>query len=120
MLAVIQKIDNGYIARFERHLKHPVEKVWASITEPDKLAKWLASAKVDLREGENLELTFDLTEGNTVACRITEIKLLSVFEFTWGDDRVRFELYPAPEGCLLVLKEMFETFSEQTPKDLAG
>lgn len=26
MLAVIQQIENGYIARFERHLKHSVEK----------------------------------------------------------------------------------------------
>lgn len=27
LLAVIQKVENGYIARFERHLTYPVEKV---------------------------------------------------------------------------------------------
>jgi uncharacterized protein YndB with AHSA1/START domain len=120
VLATVQKIDGGYMARFERHLKHPVEKVWASLTQPEKLANWLADAVIDLKEGGKLELTFSKTEGNVVVSTITEVKPLSVLEFTWGDDLIRFELYPKQEGCLLVLKQTFHVLNEQTPKDLAG
>jgi hypothetical protein len=42
MIAVIQKAENGYIARYERHLQHSVEKVWAYLTENDKLIKWFS------------------------------------------------------------------------------
>jgi uncharacterized protein YndB with AHSA1/START domain len=120
MLAVVRKTENGYIAKFERHLKHSVEKVWASITEPEMLGKWLAAAKVDLREGGHLELSFDLTEGNAFTGKITELKQHDVFEFEWGTELVRFELYPEEGGCLLVLKQIFEKVSKQTPMDLAG
>src|SRR4030095_12741409 len=114
MLAVIQKTENGYIAKFERHLKHSAQKVWSSITEPDMLGKWLAAAKVDLREGGNLELTFDLTEGNAFTGKITELKQHAVFEFEWGAERVRFELYSEDGGCLLVFKQILREIHQTT------
>ena len=33
MLASIQKVEGGYIARFDRRLNHTIEKVWAALTE---------------------------------------------------------------------------------------
>jgi uncharacterized protein YndB with AHSA1/START domain len=33
MLASIQKVESGYVARFDRLLNHSVEKVWAALTE---------------------------------------------------------------------------------------
>ena len=33
---------------------------------------------------------------------------------------MRFELFPKPEGCLLVLKEFISTINDHTSKDLAG
>ncbi|BBI33297.1 hypothetical protein KCTCHS21_26960 [Cohnella abietis] len=52
MLADLQQIDNGYIAHFQRHLKHSVEEVWSSLTDNDRLAKWFSELRVDdLREG---------------------------------------------------------------------
>lgn len=116
----MKKIDGGYVARFERRLKHPVEKVWAAITQPEILASWFADAVIELREGGKIELTFSKTEGNAVVCTITEFKPLSVLEYTWGDDRIRWELYPEQDGCLLVLKQIFSTINDQIAKDLAG
>ena len=46
--------------------------------------------------------------------------MLSVLEFDWFGDVVRFELHPEPTGCLLIFKEKFNTKSDQTIKDLAG
>jgi uncharacterized protein YndB with AHSA1/START domain len=119
VLAVVEKVDGGYVARFDRHLKHPVEKVWATLTEPEKLSNWFADAVVDLRVGGTIELTFK-PEGNTVSCTITDLQPLSVLEYTWGKDKLRWELHPEQGGCLLQLKEFFSAFDDHRPKDLAG
>lgn len=119
MLADIQKVQGGYLARFERRLKHPVEEVWAWLTENDKLAKWFSELRVeDLRTGGVIK--FDMQDGTFEAFRILEFKPYSVLEYTWGEDVVRFELSPEPGGCLLIFSEKINRLTEHTPKDLAG
>lgn len=121
MLASVQKHDGGYFVRYDRPLNHSVEKVWAAMTENDKLAKWMPNLQVeDLREGGTIR--FDMQDG-TDACipmEILDYQLHSVLAFKWGEDRVRFELYPKHEGCLLVLKEFVGTLTAHSPKDFAG
>jgi uncharacterized protein YndB with AHSA1/START domain len=43
MEGTVQQVDGRYVLRFERRLNHPVEKVWAALTESDRLAEWLAA-----------------------------------------------------------------------------
>ncbi|MGM0883191.1 MAG: SRPBCC family protein [Bacillota bacterium] len=119
MLAIIKQTENGYIARFERQLKHPVEEVWSLLTENDKLAKWFSEFRVDdLREGGIIK--FDMQDGTFEELEIIELKMCSVLEYTWGEDLVRFELYPEPVGCRLVLIEKIKKITNHTPRDIAG
>ncbi|GIP36477.1 SRPBCC family protein [Paenibacillus sp. J2TS4] len=119
MPAVIQKVSDGNIARFERRLKHPVDKVWAWLTENDKLAQWFDELRVeDLREGGTIK--FDMQDGTYEEMTITELKMNSILEYTWAEDRVRFELHPDPEGCLLIFIEKIQKITPHTSKDLAG
>ncbi|GED70944.1 hypothetical protein BRE01_46460 [Brevibacillus reuszeri] len=119
MLADIQKAEKGFTARFERHLKHSVENVWAYLTENEKLARWFSELSVDdLREGGSIK--FDMQNGTFEEMKITALDMQAVLEFTWGEDLVRFELYPEAEGCLLVFKEYINQMTSHTPKDLAG
>lgn len=119
MLAVIEQVPGGYVARFERRLKHPVEKVWSYLTENEKLKKWFTELSVDdLREGGVIK--FDMQDGTFEELEIIELILHSVLEYTWGEDRVRFELYPESEGCRLVLIEKIHKLTDHSPKDLAG
>ncbi|MFM1655186.1 SRPBCC family protein [Brevibacillus sp. B_LB10_24] len=119
MLADIKKTEDGYIARFERHFRHSVEEVWAFLTENEKLAKWFSELQVeDLREGGLIK--FDMQNGTFIDMKILELSMHSVLEYTWGDDIVRFELYPEADGCLLVLIEKLKVMTDHTPKDLAG
>ncbi|WP_019119553.1 SRPBCC family protein [Brevibacillus massiliensis] len=119
MLADIEKAENGYIARFERHFRHSVEEVWAFLTENEKLAKWFSELQVeDLREGGLIK--FDMQDGTFAEMKILELSTHSVLEYTWGDDIVRFELYPEADGCLLVFIEKIKVMTAHTPKDLAG
>ncbi|MBB6670435.1 SRPBCC family protein [Cohnella nanjingensis] len=120
MLAVIAQDEQGYTVRYVRHLKHPVEKVWAMLTENEKLSKWFSELSVDdLRVGGAIK--FDLGDGNDKELEILELRTHEVLAYRWGgEDTVRFELYPEPAGCKLVLIEQVKQLTDHTPKDLAG
>lgn len=119
MLAQIEKVKNGYMARYERHLKHSVEEVWSYLTDNDKLPQWFSELRVDeLREGGVIK--FDMGDGTFEELKILELKMHSVLEYTWGEDIVRFELSQEQDGCSLVLIEKIHTITDHTPRDLAG
>ncbi|TVX89714.1 SRPBCC family protein [Paenibacillus agilis] len=119
MLAVLQQVEGGHIARFERHLQHSVEEVWSMLTENDKLEQWFSELRVDeLRVGGVIK--FDMQDGTFEELDILELQTYSVLAYTWGEDRVRFELHPTPDGCELFLIETIHKITDHTPKDLAG
>jgi uncharacterized protein YndB with AHSA1/START domain len=119
MLAVIKKVENGFLAQFERHFKHSVEEVWSYLTENDKLAKWFSELRIDeLRQGGFIK--FDMQDGTFEEMTILDLKTNSVLEYTWGEDIVRFELNQELGGCRLVLIENIKTITNHTPRDLAG
>ncbi|GAA4855366.1 SRPBCC family protein [Paenibacillus vulneris] len=119
MLAELRKADHGFIAQFERHYKHSIEEVWAYLTENEKLNQWFPELEVEeLRQGGLIR--FNMPDGTQLDMMILDMKSLSALEYTWGEDRVRFELAAEPGGCLLYLKETIQAVTPHTPKDLAG
>lgn len=121
MLASIEKVEGGYIASFNRPLKHSVQKAWTALTQNDKLRIWMPNLEVkDLRDGGLI--TFNLNDGtsSTFDIKITDYVEHSVLQYEWGTGWVRFELSPTPDGCLLVLEEFIPAISDHTSKDLAG
>ncbi|MFD2444573.1 SRPBCC family protein [Bacillus sp. CGMCC 1.16607] len=119
MLATIEKVENGYTARYDRHLNHSVEQVWSMLTENDKLSQWFKELSVDdLRVGGAIK--FDMQDGTFKELKITDLDMYSVLAYTWGEDMVRFELSPLEEGCRLILTESLLQLTNHTPKDLAG
>lgn len=119
MIAIINQIENGYTATFERHLSHSVEKVWVMLTENEKLKEWFSELHIaDLREGGVIK--FDMQDGTFEEMEILELKKNSILEFTWDKDIVRFELYPESKGCRLIFIEKISNITDHTPKDLAG
>lgn len=119
MIAAIQQLEQGYVARNERQIKHSVQDVWAMLTDNAKLDKWFQELSVgELREGGFMK--FDMSEGKFEELEIVAYAVHSVLEFDWFGDIVRFELQPEQEGCLLIFKENFSVITDQTIKDLAG
>ncbi|MDF2541570.1 MAG: hypothetical protein K0S47_1288 [Herbinix sp.] len=119
MLANIEKTEYGYCVEFQRHFNTSVEEVWSWLTTNKKLSQWFSEISIDnLREGGFV--MFDMQDGTFVEMEIYELKDNSVLEYNWGEDRVRFELYPEAGGCLLLLKEKLQKITDHTPKDLAG
>jgi uncharacterized protein YndB with AHSA1/START domain len=121
MLAVVEQKEDGYIATYNRPLNHSVEKVWATLTQNDKLQKWMPNLEiVDLRKGGTIKFNMNDGTGNSFDISILEFEKQSYLQYEWGEGWVRFELSPKDNGCLLVLKEYIPTLSDHTPKDLSG
>lgn len=119
MLADITKTEEGCIARYERHFNHPVERVWARLTDNEQLNEWFAELSIDdLRVGGLVK--FDMRDGTFEEMRILDLETNAVLEYEWGADRVRFELYPEGEGCRLLMMETITSINDHTHKDLAG
>ena len=116
--------DGGFLLRFERHLPHPVERVFRAVTEPGELAGWFpGQVEIDLVvggrarfAGTGLDIDPELlpSEGT-----VTELDPPRLFAFTWGKDLLRFELRPEGGGCLLVFTHRFAARAS-APRSAAG
>jgi uncharacterized protein YndB with AHSA1/START domain len=97
--------------RFERRYDAPPAEVWSALTAPDRLARWLADAELDLRVGGEYVLRFsdeDESQVNVTRGRVLAVEPERLLELTWlypgeHDTVVRFELHADGDGTLLVL-----------------
>jgi uncharacterized protein YndB with AHSA1/START domain len=106
MTESLQEKDGRSVLRMERWLKHPPEKVWKAMTEPDRLADWFpGKVELDLRAGG--ALSFELDD-DTDKGTITDLDPPRLIAYTWGTDHLRWELHPDGEGTRLVLMHTFD------------
>jgi uncharacterized protein YndB with AHSA1/START domain len=90
-------------ARFERRLSHRPEKVWRALTEARELAHWFPASMEGANDhGAPLRFTFPDGKSPTLTGEITEYDPPRALAYTMGDEKLRWELSPIPEGCLLV------------------
>jgi uncharacterized protein YndB with AHSA1/START domain len=98
---------------FRRVLRHPIEVVWAAITEPEQVEAWFM-ARVRREEVPGGALEMDHPNGVRATGRVLAWQPPRLYEYEWnlpaGPNRptgeasiVRWELSPADQGTLLVL-----------------
>jgi uncharacterized protein YndB with AHSA1/START domain len=72
MNGIHTKLDDGrHQVRFERRLHHPIDRVWAAITEPDEIEAWLARADLEPRLGGSVRLEWLNTGDEEIVARGT-------------------------------------------------
>jgi uncharacterized protein YndB with AHSA1/START domain len=104
--------DGRPAVRFERTFPHPVERVWAAITEPGELAGWFPSAvEMEPRRGGTVRFSGDpYTEGSTGVVLAWDPP--HHLAFSWGPDELHFSLEDAGDGgdggCRLVLVNVLD------------
>lgn len=98
------------VLTFERRLPHPVERVWAAITDPAQRNHWMGETAIDAREGGTIEMTPTSPPIPPDQKRMTGRILVwdppHVFEHEWHQrivepGVVRYELQPDGDGTLL-------------------
>lgn len=94
--------------RLERYLPDPPQVVWQAITDRAQLREWFP-CDVIVEGGEwvtGAPITFPFPPeviDMTLTGEVLEVQEPHVLAYTWGDDRLRFELSPSDGGTLLVL-----------------
>jgi uncharacterized protein YndB with AHSA1/START domain len=90
---------------YRRRYAKPVAKIWAALTTPERLEDWLGAAKIDLRVGGTLQLSF--ANGKSLEVSLTRVEAPHVLGWSWVidglDTSVLFELAPDGVGCRLTL-----------------
>ncbi len=92
----------------ERRFPHAIEKVWRAVTTPDQLGKWFPSpVELELRPGGTMH--FGAFEGDPAATGVVEaVDAPRRLTFTWGTDRLTFDLAPDGDGTIFVLTHSFD------------
>lgn len=106
---VIDRGDGLYDIVLERRIKKPVEKVWAALTTPERIADWFTEVELDLRLGGVYRLAFPQDDYRMTG-EIVELVPLRRLAHTWPDEThplsiVRYELEPDGNGCRLTLTQ---------------
>jgi uncharacterized protein YndB with AHSA1/START domain len=115
-----ETIDGRPAVRFERRYPHPVERVWRAVTDPAELEHWFpTSVELELRPDGPMTFTFREHEMPPMQGRVTELEPPRRFCFLWGDEELRLELDPEPDGCRLRFTHLISA-REQAARDAAG
>lgn len=100
----------------KRFLRHPPERVWTALTDPDELARWhLTTGRIEGRVGGAVELTTGPSRVRGTG-RVLAWEPPRLFEYEWSvpatgglggaeHATVRWELVAQDEGTLLVLTQ---------------
>jgi uncharacterized protein YndB with AHSA1/START domain len=116
-------IDGQPLVRFERTFPHPVQAVWEAITDPAQLEEWFPTTVefAALSPGAPVEFRFPEGRFPPMTGEILDVRRERLLAFTWGEDRLSFELAPADEGaaCRLVFSVVLDT-ADKAARDSAG
>jgi uncharacterized protein YndB with AHSA1/START domain len=92
---------------FVRELRHPVDRVWAALTEPDQLRRWAPYAP-DRDLAAPGEVTLAMRDGHggetPVTGTVTACEPPRLLEHAFGEDVLRWELEPTAGGTRLTLR----------------
>jgi uncharacterized protein YndB with AHSA1/START domain len=89
-----------------RTLKHPPEKVWRAITEPEHLRQWSpfdADASLALAGARVKLTTVGAPKPHVTETTVTHAEPMKSLVFTWGGNDMRWDLEPVGEGTRLTL-----------------
>lgn len=122
---VLEQAGERQVVRFRRRLAHPIERVWAALTEPAELRAWLGEVEVELVEGGRFTVRWLNADerGNRAVyhATITRLEPPRLLE-TSGDIHgvLRWELRPEGDGTLLTFSSTLELPEEFGTRVLAG
>jgi uncharacterized protein YndB with AHSA1/START domain len=107
--------------RFERHLAKSVDAVWHAVTDPAEMRSWFPT-RIEIDEwkvGAKLTHFFDEHDIDPLPGSVLEWDPPHRVSFTWGSDRIAFELTEAPDGgTMFVLTE--ELNASHAARNAAG
>ncbi|TAL30820.1 SRPBCC family protein [Phenylobacterium sp.] len=109
-LGEVTRVGDTVTIVFRRRYAKPVERVWAAITVPERLADWFCEVEIEaLRPGAAITLFFREADVRATG-RITIYEPMRTMEWTWpqpegGESVIRFDVEADGAGARLTLTE---------------
>jgi uncharacterized protein YndB with AHSA1/START domain len=105
--ARITRTADGFRCEFARDFDHAPQAVWAALTEPGKLAQWLAPGAIELKIGGRARLDFQ-DSGIVIDSEVSLCEPDHLLEYGWSgpgepDRRLTWTLSAVQDGCRLSL-----------------
>jgi uncharacterized protein YndB with AHSA1/START domain len=106
---------------FVKDLRHPPEKVWAALTEPDRLREWApyTADRTLARPGDATLTMIDGDRSQDLPASVSRSEPPTLLEYSWGTDQLRWELTTTGEGTRLTLRHTLADRGS-APKAAAG
>jgi uncharacterized protein YndB with AHSA1/START domain len=82
-LGTIKGGEGSYEARLERYIEHDQDKVWAMLTNPDRMIDWLAPGEIELKKGGAAKLNFT-DSGIVIDSIVSEFSPPNLLEYSWS------------------------------------
>lgn len=103
--AEVRKDGEKWTLVLVRDLRHPPQKVWQALTEPEHLREW---APFDADRSLGSTGVVKLTTVNAPAPQVSETivkraEAPTLLEYSWGDNDMRWQLEPLGKGTRLTL-----------------
>lgn len=120
-LGTVRQTDEGWELRWERRIPHPVDDVWRTLVEPERVRTWWGILDIDPRQGGRYVMAWQNPGGPTMHATITAFDPPRLLE-TEGDihGRLRWELTPDGDGTRLVFTNVLAEPPTSLPDNLAG
>jgi uncharacterized protein YndB with AHSA1/START domain len=111
-LGKVAKENDGYRVVLVRTLNHSIQKVWAAITDPDKLKIWFTEFEIDFRVGGKMNIFFNDAAHTKTTAEIITIDPPKRFVYSWEGELADWQLTElGAKECKLTL-----TYSKLSPE----
>lgn len=108
---IVRQAD-GYQVIFERLLRHNIHKVWAAISDPEKMALWFTDITFEPQPGAQITFKFRDAERSESYGEVVRMEPPHVFEWLWEGEHGLWELEEKGEGTTL-LRLTYSRFSKE-------
>ncbi len=120
MLGRLRQLDDRWQLEFTRNLRHPPQKVWRALTDPEHLRAWFpADIEGERAAGARLRFVFRNNEGPPTDGEMVVYDPPSLLEYRWGDETLRFEVRQDGDGSVLTFVNTFTELGKAA-RDAAG
>jgi uncharacterized protein YndB with AHSA1/START domain len=103
-LGTLNRTGDGYELRYVRRLDRPPATVWRAFADPGLVAQWFPSTIAgDLTPGSKLEFEITGMRLPPMVGEVLEADEPHRLVFTWGEDRLSFDLTAAGDGTELTM-----------------
>jgi len=82
-LGTLSRVNNHLQGRLKRTFEHDQQTIWNMLTEPQRVAEWLAPGAIELKLGGVVKLNF-ADSGTVIDSTVTAFDAPRLIEYSWS------------------------------------